>query len=131
MSFHLHISPETRFLRLPGSFLLDAGKRALEAADQRRGQRHGGDRREVVDDHLAGIATALEHRREPAVESLVADALEVERRREQDAPPARVVQLVRLRGRILGRRGGDAREHGGTKIDARVVHRLEHRSALA
>jgi homoserine O-acetyltransferase len=27
MSFHLHISPETRFLRLPGSFLLDSGER--------------------------------------------------------------------------------------------------------
>jgi len=27
MSFHLHISPETRFLRLPGSFLLDSGDR--------------------------------------------------------------------------------------------------------
>ncbi|MEO8195528.1 MAG: homoserine O-acetyltransferase [Thermoanaerobaculia bacterium] len=27
MSFHLHISPETRFLRLPGSFLLDSGAR--------------------------------------------------------------------------------------------------------
>ena len=27
MSFHLHISPETRFLRLPGSFVLDSGER--------------------------------------------------------------------------------------------------------
>ncbi len=27
MTFHLHISPETRFLRLPGSFLLDSGER--------------------------------------------------------------------------------------------------------
>jgi len=27
MSFHLHISPETRFLRLPGSFVLESGER--------------------------------------------------------------------------------------------------------
>ena len=30
MSCHLHISPETRFLRLPGSFLLDSGDRLRE-----------------------------------------------------------------------------------------------------
>ncbi|MEO7795616.1 MAG: homoserine O-acetyltransferase, partial [Thermoanaerobaculia bacterium] len=30
VSFHLHISPETRFLRLPGSFLLDSGERLRE-----------------------------------------------------------------------------------------------------
>ena len=27
MSFHLHISPETRFLRIPGSFVLESGER--------------------------------------------------------------------------------------------------------
>ena len=30
MSFHLHISPETRFLRLPGSLLLESGERLRE-----------------------------------------------------------------------------------------------------
>lgn len=30
MTYHLHISPETRFLRLPGSFLLESGDRLRE-----------------------------------------------------------------------------------------------------
>ena len=59
MSFHLHISPETRFLRLPGSFLLDSGERLrdVEIAYRTWGRlAPGGDNAVVVCHALTGSA---------------------------------------------------------------------------
>ena len=59
MSFHLHISPETRFLRLPGGFELDSGERlrGVEVAYRSWGERSpAGDNTVVVLHALTGSA---------------------------------------------------------------------------
>jgi homoserine O-acetyltransferase/O-succinyltransferase len=59
MSFHLHISPETRFLRLPGSFVLESGERLreVEVAYRTWGRLSpGGDNAVVVCHALTGSA---------------------------------------------------------------------------
>ena len=83
---------------------MQSGKRFVEAAHERRRQRHLRHRGDVVQDDLARAAAALQHRREPPVEALVAGILEIERRREQHAAAAGVEQLVGLRRGVLDRR---------------------------
>jgi hypothetical protein len=69
--------------------------------------------------YIARLGTQpQEHRGDPVEQSLVAGALKIERRRQQEARAAQHQSGAALRDGILHRRGGDADHELGARVDA-------------
>ena len=83
----------------------------------------------VDDDIPGGGAELLEELREPDIEPFVADALEVEGRRDQQALRPGIERDARLLHRLMHRGRGDPGIDLRRRVDAGPDERAEHRRA--
>ena len=114
----LRIVPVARRILDALDLLREGLLQAIDQIDRQADHRHLGD---VIEDDVARLGPQPhKHRGNPVEQPLVAAALEVERRRQQEARTAQHQPGAALGDRILDRGGGDADHELAARIDRRT-----------